>query len=140
MAFSVRGLPFAIRACAIALQGVPRRYVEAASVAGGSRCGIAAKIVLPMMAAGLLVAFLLCFGLAAVDLSTAMLLVPGETDAPVSYSIYLNMQSTTGRGAGSALAILSIGLSALLLYALLTLIRHYWKTRSGFRKLVFSSN
>jgi iron(III) transport system permease protein len=140
MAFSVRGLPFAIRACTIALQGVPTSFVEAANLSGGSRFGVTTKIVLPMMAVGLFVAFLLCFGLAAVDLSSAMLLVPSETDAPVSYSIYLNMQSTTGRGAGSALAILSIALVALSLFALLVLIRPNWKTASSFRKFVFTGS
>lgn len=140
MAFSVRGLPFAIRACSITLQGIPASYVEAANISGRNRFRIFIKIVLPMMTVGLFVAFLLCFGLAAVDLSSAMLLIPSETNAPVSYSIYLNMQSTTGRGAGSALAILSIALVTLSLFTLLVLIRRDWKTVSSFRKFVFTGS
>ena len=59
------------------------------------------------------VAFLICFGIAAVDLSAAMLLVPSETEAPTAYTIYLNMQTSTGRGTGSALAVLAVGVVAL---------------------------
>jgi iron(III) transport system permease protein len=108
LAFSIRGLPFAIRACAFALQSMPVPYREAALTSGASRLSILLRIALPMLAFGLLSAFLICFGIAAVDLSSAMLLVPSETDAPVSYGIYLNMQTSTGRGAGSALAVLTI--------------------------------
>ena len=140
MAFSVRGLPFAIRACSIALQSVPGNHVDAASLSGRSRYAVMTKIVLPTMGAGLLVAFLLCFGLAVVDLSTAMLLVPSETDATISYSIYLNMQSTTGRGVGAALAVLSIGFAALALCIFLALIRRNRRTTPGFGKLAFTGN
>lgn len=113
MAFSVRGLPFAVRACSFAIQNLPPSYVEAALMSGATRLSIALRIVLPMLAFGLLVAFLICFGVAAVDLSSAMLLVPSETGAPVAYSIYLHMQTSTGRGTGSALAILTIAVVAL---------------------------
>jgi iron(III) transport system permease protein len=138
MAFSVRGLPFAIRACSLALRSVAASCIEAASISGGSRYAVSTRIVLPMLAAGLLVAFLLCFGVAAADISSAMLLVPSETNAPVSYSIYLNMQSTTGRGAGSALAVLSIALLALSFLVLVVLSRRNW--RANFRKFVFTGS
>jgi iron(III) transport system permease protein len=108
MAFSMRGLPFAIRACAFALRNLPAPYLEAAWISGAARFSIVWRIALPMLAFGLLSAFLICFGIAAVDLSLTMLLVPSETDAPVSYSIYLHMQTSTGRGTGSALAVLMI--------------------------------
>lgn len=136
MAFSVRGLPFAIRACGFALQNVPATYVEAANLSGRSRLSIFTRIVLPMMASGLLIAFLICFGVSAVDLSSAMLLVPSETDAPVSYSIYLNMQSTTGRGIGSALAVLAIVFVALSMIVLVALMRRR-ATTSSIRRIVF---
>ena len=136
MAFSVRGLPFAIRACSFALKSVPDSCVEAASLSGASRSKTALRIVLPMMSFGLLAAFLICFGIAAVDLSSAMLLVPSETNAPVSYSIYLNMQTSTGRGIGSALAFLTIGFVALSMLVFAILMRRNRKTASSFRKIV----
>ena len=140
MAFSVRGLPFAIRACSFALQNLPASYVEAASLSGASRLSIVLRVILPMMAFGLLMAFLICFGIAAVDLSSAMLLVPSETDAPVSYSIYLHMQTSTGRGTGSALAILTIGVVALAMTALVLLIRRNWNPASGLRRIMLPGN
>lgn len=137
MAFSVRGLPFAIRACSFALQNLPASYVEAANLSGASRLSITLRVILPMMAFGLLMAFVICFGIAAVDLSSAMLLVPSETEAPVSYSIYLHMQTSTGRGTGSALAILTIGVVALAMIVLVLLIRRDWKPASSLRRVMF---
>jgi iron(III) transport system permease protein len=138
MAFSVKGLPFAIQACRIALSSVPANYIDAANISGVGRFGITAKIVLPMMAFGLLMAFMISFGVAAADLSTAMLLVPSEANAPVSYSIYLNMQSTTGSGVGAALAMLLLGLVVLVMGSLVFWMRKRWKTASNFRKYVLA--
>ena len=140
MAFSVRGLPFAIRTCSFALQNLPASYVEAANLSGASRLTIVLRVILPMMAFGLLMAFLICFGIAAVDLSSAMLLVPSETDAPVSYSIYLHMQTSTGRGTGSALAILTIGVVALAMTALVLLIRRNRNPASSLQRIMFTGN
>lgn len=137
MAFSIRGLPFAIRACTFALHKLPASYVEAANLSGASKLAIALRIVLPTMAFGLLMAFLICFGIAAVDLSSAMLLVPSETDAPVSYTIYLNMQTSTGRGTGSALAVLTIGFVTLAIVAFVVLIRRKWRPVYGLRQTMF---
>jgi iron(III) transport system permease protein len=91
-----------------------------------------------MMAFGLLMAFMISFGVAAADLSTAMLLVPSEANAPVSYSIYLNMQSTTGSGVGAALAMLLLGLVVLVMGSLVFWMRKRWKTASNFRKYVLA--
>ena len=136
IAFSVRGLPFAIQACRIALQGVPGNYIDAANISGATRFRITSKIVMPMMAFGLLMAFMISFGVAAVDLSTAMLLVPSEANAPVSYSIYLNMQSITGGGKGAALAILLLGFVVLSMGCLVVWMRRRMNTASNFRKYV----
>ena len=106
MAFSIRGLPFALRSCAFALQQLPPPYLEAAHMSGASRPVILWRVMLPMLRLSLLAAFLICFGVAAMDLSSAMLLVPSETDAPLSYAVYLHMQTATGRGTGAALVVL----------------------------------
>ena len=140
MAFSVRGLPFAIRACAFAWQGLPDSHVEAANLSGASRLSIALRIILPTMAFGLLMAFLISFGIAAVDLSSAMLLVPSETDAPISYTIYLNMQTSTGRGTGSALAVLTIAAIGLTIIASVALIRRRGSLASNLRRTLFLGN
>ena len=140
MAFSVRGLPFAIRACSFAVQNLPPSCVEAANLSGATRLSVLRRVVLPMMAFGLLVAFLICFGIAAVDLSSAMLLVPSESDAPLSYSIYLNMQASTGRGTGSALAVLAIAFVALSMAVFAFLRRRNWNPFSSLRRMMFLGN
>ncbi|WP_263771853.1 ABC transporter permease [Propionivibrio soli] len=137
LAFSVRGLPFAIRACHLVLRNVPASYIEAAQFSGRSRWTVARRIVLPMMALGLIVAFLICFGVSAVDLSSAMLLVPSETEAPISYSIYLHMQSTTGRGTGSALAVLVIAFVAIAMTGVVALLRARRAAAPPIRRIVF---
>ena len=106
MAFSIRGLPFALRSCAFALQQLPPPSLDAARMSGASRPAILWCVMLPMLRLSLLAAFLICFGVAAMDLSSAMLLVPSETDAPLSYAVYLHMQTATGRGTGAALVVL----------------------------------
>lgn len=138
MVFSVRGLPFAIRACGFALQNLPGACLEIAGFSGASRFAILRRIALPMMASGLMLAFLICFGIAAADLSSVMLLLPGEADAPVSYSIYLHMQAVTGRGNGSALAVLTIVLAALCMVVFAFIIRRTRSPSSGFWRIVFS--
>lgn len=137
MAFSIRGLPFAIRACTFALQSLPASFLEAGCMSGATRLAIVLRIVLPTMAFGLLMALLICFGIAAVDLSSAMLLVPSETDAPISYSIYLHMQTSTGRGTGSALAVLTIGFVALAMLLIVLAARRNWSPAASLRRLMF---
>ena len=136
-AFAIRGLPFAIPACLFALRGLPGSYLDAAAMSGASRLAIAGRIVLPTLAFGVCVAFLICFGIAAVDLSAAMLLVPSETEAPTAYTIYLNMQTSTGRGTGSALAILAIGAVTAAIAVLAAFIRRRGNSTTGFGYVIF---
>ena len=51
---------------------------------------------------------LLAFVTSAVDLSSTMLLVPRVELGPLSYGIYLHMQSAVGRGPGAALGVVAI--------------------------------
>ena len=50
------------------------------------------------MAGGILAGFVSSFITAAVELSATILLVVKESQAPMSYGIYLHMQSISGRG------------------------------------------
>ena len=52
------------------------------------------------------------FMTAAVELSTTIMLVTAQNDAPMSYGIYLYMQSAAGRGPGAALGVLAVVLVA----------------------------
>jgi iron(III) transport system permease protein len=62
----------------------------------------------PLMAGGILAGFVTSFITAAVELSATILLVSAEAQAPMSYGIYLYMQSMAGRGPGAALGVLAV--------------------------------
>jgi len=67
----------------------------------------------PLMAGGIPAGFVTSFITAAVELSATILLVSADSKAPMSYGIYLYMQSIAGRGPGAALGVLAIAVVAL---------------------------
>ncbi len=108
IALTVRRLPYALRACMAALQQVSLSLEEAAENLGASKGRSIRRIVVPLMAGGILAGFVTSFATAAVELSATIMLVSTSDDAPLSYGIYLYMQSPSGRGAGAALGILAV--------------------------------
>ncbi len=72
------------------------------------------RVLVPLMAGGILAGFVTSFiTAAAVELSATIMLTSAESQAPMSYGIYLYMQSVLGRGPGAALGVLAIGVVAL---------------------------
>ena len=69
------------------------------------------------MAGGIAAGFIVSFMTAAVELSATIMLVTTQHDAPMSYGIYLYMQSAAGRGPGAALGVLAVVLVAAGTYA-----------------------
>ena len=108
LAYSVRRLPYALRSCMAALQQVNLSLEEAAEMLGASKWRSVRRIVIPLIAGGILAGFVSSFITAAVELSATILLVVKESQAPMSYGIYLYMQSVSGRGAGAALGVLLV--------------------------------
>ena len=101
---AVRRLPYGLRAAAAALQQEHRSLEEAAENLGAGKTVTLARIVVPLMADGLAAAFVTSFATAAVELSATLVLVTRDVDAPLSYGIYICMQSAAGRGPGAALS------------------------------------
>ena len=108
LAYSVRRLPYALRSCMAALQQINISLEEAAEMLGASKWRSVRRVVIPLMAGGILAGFVSSFITAAVELSATILLVVRESQAPMSYGIYLYMQSVSGRGAGAALGVLLV--------------------------------
>ena len=108
LAYSVRRLPYALRSCMAALQQINVSLEEAAEMLGASKWRSVRRVVIPLMAGGILAGFVSSFITAAVELSATILLVVKESQAPMSYGIYLYMQSISGRGAGAALGVLLV--------------------------------
>ncbi|MDQ3215840.1 MAG: iron ABC transporter permease [Pseudomonadota bacterium] len=108
LAYSVRRLPYALRSCMAALQQINISLEEAAEMLGASKWRTVRRVLIPLMAGGILAGFVSSFITAAVELSATILLVVKESQAPMSYGIYLYMQSVSGRGAGAALGVLLV--------------------------------
>jgi iron(III) transport system permease protein len=108
LAYAVRRLPYALRSCVAALQQVHVSLEEAAESLGATKFRTIRRIVVPLMAGGILAGFVTSFITAAVELSATILLTSAESQAPMSYGIYLYMQSVAGRGPGAALGVIAI--------------------------------
>lgn len=108
LALMVRRLPYALRACMAALQQVSLALEEAAESLGATKRRTIQKVVVPLMMGGILAGFVTSFATAAVELSATIMLVNANEDAPLSYGIYLYMQTPSGRGAGAALGIVAV--------------------------------
>lgn len=108
LAYAIRRLPYALRACVAALQQVHVSLEEAAQNLGATRARTVQRIMVPLMAGGILAGFVTSFITAAVELSATLLLTTSQGQAPMSYGIYLYMQSITGRGPGAALGVLAL--------------------------------
>ncbi len=113
LAYAVRRLPYALRACIAALQQVHASLEEAAESVGADKLRTIRRVVVPLIAGGILAGFVTSFITAAVELSATILLVAADSNAPMSYGIYLYMQSVAGRGPGAALGVLAIVVVAL---------------------------
>ncbi|MCY7389369.1 MAG: ABC transporter permease subunit, partial [Burkholderiales bacterium] len=108
IAYAIRRLPYALRSCMAALQQVSVSLEEAAENLGATKRRTIQRIVVPLMAGGILAGFVTSFITAAVELSATIMLTTTQSDAPMSYGIYLYMQSIAGRGPGAALGVLAV--------------------------------
>lgn len=108
IALMIRRLPYALRACMAALQQISVALEEAAENLGASKYRTVTRIVVPLMSGGILAGFVTSFATAAVELSATIMLVSSESDAPLSYGIYVFMQSAAGRGPGAALGVIAV--------------------------------
>jgi iron(III) transport system permease protein len=125
LALAIRRLPYALRACYAALQQIAVSLEEAAENLGATKARTVRRVVVPLMAGGILAGFVTSFSTAAVELSATLMLVQSNSDAPLAFGLYVFMQSAAGRGPGAAL-----GVVAVLLVALCTFISHLIIERS----------
>ncbi len=108
VAYAVRRLPYALRSCVAALQQLHVSLEEVAESLGATKLRTIRRVVVPLMAGGILAGFVTSFITAAVELSATIMLASSQSQAPMSYGIYLYMQSVAGRGPGAALGVLAI--------------------------------
>ena len=113
VAYTMRRLPYTVRACYAALQQVHVSLEESAQNLGANRLRTFMRITLPMISGGLIAGGLIAFITSCVELASTIMLVPRIELGPISYGIYLYMQSPLGRGAGAALGVVAILLVSL---------------------------
>lgn len=113
VAYTMRRLPYTVRACYAALQQVHISLEESAQNLGANRLWTFVRITLPLIGSGLVAGGLIAFVTSCVELASTIMLVPRIELGPISYGIYLYMQSPLGRGAGAALGVVAILLVAL---------------------------
>jgi iron(III) transport system permease protein len=116
IAYAVRRLPYALSAATAALQQLHVSLEEAAESLGAGKLRVLSRIVVPLMTGGLLAGFVTSFATAAVELSATLILVARAPDAPLSYGIYVYMQSAAGRGPGAALGVIAVVVVAIATY------------------------
>jgi iron(III) transport system permease protein len=112
IAYAVRRLPYTVRAAYAALQQLHASMEESAQSLGATPGRTFRRVTLPLMTRGLVAGGLIAFVTSAVELSSTILLVPRIELGPLSYGIYIYMQSAVGRGAGAALGVVAIVLVA----------------------------
>ncbi|QJR15418.1 ABC transporter permease [Usitatibacter palustris] len=117
IALAVRRLPYAVRACMAALTQLHVSLEEAAENLGATKASTVRRVVVPLMAGGILAGFVTSFITAAVELAATLVLSTSADQAPMSYGIYLYMQSIAGRGPGAALSVLAVVIVGLGTYA-----------------------
>ena len=110
--YTMRRLPYTVRACYAAMQQVHPSLEESAQNLGANRLRTFFKVTAPLISGGLVAGGLIAFITSCVELSSTIMLVPRVELAPISYGIYIYMQSALGRGAGAALGVVAILLVA----------------------------
>jgi iron(III) transport system permease protein len=95
------------------MQQIHESLEEAAMNLGAGRRRTFFKITLPLMTGGLVAGGVISFITSSVELSSTMMLVPKNEYGPLSYGIYVYMQSAVGRGPGACLGVVAILLVAI---------------------------
>ena len=123
VALAIRRLPYALRACTAALQQISVMLEEAAENLGATKGRTVRRVVVPLMSGGIVAGFVTSFATASVELSTTIMLVSQESDAPLAFGIYEFMQSAAGRGPGAALGIIAVVIVGITTYVSHRIIR-----------------
>ena len=105
IAYSVRRLPFVVRGVAAGLQQVSPALEEAARNLGAGALRTAARITLPLVAANIIAAAVLCFALAVLEVSDSLILAQSQRFYPISKEIYSQAMSGNVDAANIAAAL-----------------------------------
>lgn len=117
VSYSIRRLPFMVRAAHAGLEQTSSTYEEAAANLGAGAWRVVRRVTLPLIAANLLAGTILCFAFAMLEVSDSLILAQSEPFYPITKAIFTLMESLEN-GANVAAA-LGVWATALLAAALL---------------------
>lgn len=115
--YSVRRLPYVVRAADAGLRQVPVALEEAARNLGAGGVTVLRRVTLPLLAGNLVAGGLLAFSFAMLEVSESLVLAPRTEDYPIAKAIYL-LLGDIADGPQVACAMGLLG-TALLTYSLL---------------------
>jgi iron(III) transport system permease protein len=105
IAYSVRRLPFIVRAVSAGLQQVPESLEEAARNLGSTKFHAAWRITVPLIAANIVAGAVLTFSFAMLEVSDSLILAQRSVDYPITKQIYVLFTSGTGEAMNIAAAL-----------------------------------
>ena len=109
IAYSVRRLPYMVRAATAGLQQTSKSLEEASETFGASKLQTMRKITIPLVTANLIAGGLLCFSYAMLDVSDSMILAMKDQYYPMTKAIYsLYLEQGSGEFIASALGVVSM--------------------------------
>jgi len=88
IAYSVRRLPYVVRAASAGLQQMPAAFEEAGASVGASPARVTWKITLPLIGANLLAGGLLAFSFAMLEVSDSLMLAQKQVHYPITKALY----------------------------------------------------
>jgi iron(III) transport system permease protein len=89
--YSIRRLPYMVRAAHAGLEQVSRTYEEAAANLGASPWRVIKRITLPLISANLLAGGILCFSFSMLEVSDSLILAQREEFYPITKAIFALM-------------------------------------------------
>jgi len=111
IAYTIRKLPYMVRAVVAGLQGTSVIFEEAGKVFGASSLTVMRRITAPLISGHLFSGFLLCFSFAMIEVSDSLLLAMEEKYYPIAKALY----ALSARPDGAALACALASLVTLLI-------------------------
>jgi iron(III) transport system permease protein len=111
VAYSIRRLPYVVRAASAGLEQTSGALEEAAQNLGANTLYTLRRVVVPLIAANLIAAAILVFSFSMLEVSDSLILTQSETDYPITKAIYV-LFSRLGDGPyiASALGVWSMAL------------------------------
>ncbi len=89
LSYTIRRLPYTVRACAAGLEQTPEQLEEAASSLGQCPWNVLKKITLPLISANVAAGAILAFSFAMLEVSDSIVLAAKPQDFPLTKAIYM---------------------------------------------------